>query len=117
MTHDELQETAICALEGYEREVWCHAGCLGIAEGCVDWDKPTKSDSPAMVAVRKLRKKFLSEKRTREALQNRIVRMVKNGDIKPVDDSVLHPCGRCTCFGEGDCEWCKVASEGVGQAP
>lgn len=26
----------------------------------------------------------------------------------------LHPNGECTCFGEGECEWCRSVDEGVG---
>ena len=28
-----------------------------------------------------------------------------------VDDSELHPFGRCTCGGEGDCDWCNGIAE------
>lgn len=33
-------------------------------------------------------------------------------DIKPEiltqADAVLHPAGRCSCAGEGACDWCKM---------
>lgn len=37
-----------------EREIWCHAGCLTIAEGAVDVAEPMATWSPAMKAVYKL---------------------------------------------------------------
>lgn len=27
-------------------------------------------------------------------------------------DAVLHPTGRCTCAGEGHCEWCRWRADG-----
>jgi hypothetical protein len=43
------------AREQYDEEVWRHAACLSIAEGAPQWEQETTGDSPAMVAVRKLR--------------------------------------------------------------
>lgn len=39
-------------------EAWMHAACLSIAEGCLDWNKPTPMDSLAMIKVRQLRQKY-----------------------------------------------------------
>ena len=45
-------------IEQRDHEVWGHAGCLSIAEGCPDWDKPGKAWSLAMRTVAGLRAKM-----------------------------------------------------------
>jgi hypothetical protein len=43
-------------------EAWQHAACLSIAEAAPGWEFPTGNDSPAMVAVRALRRRYEDEK-------------------------------------------------------
>lgn len=47
-------------LNALDKERWQHAACLSIAEGSKFWDVPTLYDSPAMIAVRKLRSLYES---------------------------------------------------------
>lgn len=52
--------------KSFEREMRCHAACLTIAEGNLDWDKLLDWDSPAMIAVRDLRRRYENQQATLE---------------------------------------------------
>lgn len=54
-------------------EAWMHAGCLSIAEGVPDWNKPTYMDSLAMVKVRELRQKFEETLSALKAMQGTFI--------------------------------------------
>jgi hypothetical protein len=41
--------------EDLDREIWCHAACLTIAEGGFGWDGELWIESPAIKAVKELR--------------------------------------------------------------
>ena len=56
---DVAKENAALAADAFnaiELERWQHAACLSIAEGAPGWDCATDQDSPAMLAVRALRR-------------------------------------------------------------
>lgn len=40
-----------------------------------------------------------------------IVKWMKVQIIDDDDDDFLHPCGRCTCAGDGKCQWCLETAE------
>lgn len=39
------------------------------------------------------------------------------GACSALDDALMHPNGRCTCCGEGRCEWCKRTAVGGVNVP
>jgi hypothetical protein len=61
-------------------EVWKHAACLSIAEGCPDWHKPTTNDSAAMIAVRKLRARLADAERERDEMDTALANALRRRD-------------------------------------
>ena len=44
-------------------------------------------------------------------------RLLESGFEVSRPDDVLHPSGRCTCAGDGECEWCKMHCVHCGAGP
>lgn len=73
---DALSEELDRVKKWHRDEVLRHAACLSIAEGRPDWDKPMKDESPAMVAVRNLRREF-EAKSAALALANEMLKVLE----------------------------------------